>query len=52
VYDAEKDEEGKILLTDNHLRAVMELSKDFEFYMMAERRYEWVHSHSQKSRMN
>jgi hypothetical protein len=32
-YDAEKDEEGKILLTDDHLRAVVELSRDFEGYI-------------------
>ena len=32
-YDAEKDEEGKILLTDTHLRAVVELSRDFKEYL-------------------
>lgn len=31
-YDAE-EEEGKIILTDNHLRAVVELSRDFKHYM-------------------
>jgi len=34
-YDAEKDDEGKILLTDKHLRAVVELSKDFKNYLDA-----------------
>ena len=34
-YDAEKDEEGKILLTDKHLRAVVDLSKDFKNYLDA-----------------
>ena len=32
-YDAERDEEGKIVITDNHLRAVVELSKDFQDYL-------------------
>jgi hypothetical protein len=32
-FDAEKDEEGKVVVTDNHLRAVVELSKDFEDYL-------------------
>ena len=32
-FDAEKDEEGKILLTDSHLRAVVELLKDFKDYL-------------------
>ncbi|KAK7961913.1 P-loop containing nucleoside triphosphate hydrolase protein [Apiospora aurea] len=32
-YDAEKDEEGTILVTDQHLRAVVELSKDFKDYL-------------------
>ncbi|KAK4227773.1 ATPase [Podospora fimiseda] len=32
-YDAEKDEEGKILVTDTHLRAVVELSRDFKNYL-------------------
>lgn len=32
-YDSEKDEEGKILLTDEHLRAVVELSKEFKDYV-------------------
>jgi len=32
-YDAEKDEEGKIMVTDDHLRAVVELSKDFQDYL-------------------
>lgn len=32
-FDAEKDEEGKVQLTDKHLRAVAELSKDFKEYL-------------------
>ncbi|KAI0020196.1 P-loop containing nucleoside triphosphate hydrolase protein [Xylariomycetidae sp. FL0641] len=32
-YDAEKDEEGKVLVTDEHLRAVVELSDDFKDYL-------------------
>ncbi|KAK3994205.1 ATPase [Cladorrhinum sp. PSN332] len=32
-YDAEKDEEGKILVTDIHLKAVVELSRDFKSYL-------------------
>lgn len=32
-YDAEKDEEGKILITDVHLKAVVELSADFKTYL-------------------
>ncbi|KAK4167749.1 ATPase [Cladorrhinum sp. PSN259] len=49
-YDAEKDEEGKILVTDTHLKAVVEMSRDFKNYLnelhrgneakRAERRYE------------
>lgn len=49
-YDSEKDEEGKIILSDAHLRAVLELSKDFKVYLndlhkgsegkRAERKYE------------
>lgn len=53
-FDAEKDEEGKILLTDSHLRAVVELLKDFKDYLntlhegdegkRAERKYERLDS--------
>lgn len=32
-YEDERDEEGKILLTDEHLRSVIELSKDFKDYL-------------------
>ncbi|KAK7994263.1 P-loop containing nucleoside triphosphate hydrolase protein [Apiospora marii] len=32
-YDGEKDREGTILVTDRHLRAVVELSKDFKDYL-------------------
>jgi hypothetical protein len=32
-YDAEKDEDGKIVLTDDHLTAVVDLSKDFDDYL-------------------
>ncbi|OTB14186.1 hypothetical protein K445DRAFT_23968 [Daldinia sp. EC12] len=49
-YDAEKGEDGKIIITDKHLRAVVELSKDFKDYLnelhrgdeakRAERKYE------------
>jgi len=55
-YDAEKDEEGKILLTDSHLRAVVELSRDFKDYLndlhkgdegkRAERKYDRLDSFS------
>jgi hypothetical protein len=53
-FDAEKDEENKIILTDNHLRAVVELSRDFKQYLnelhkadegkRAERKYERLDS--------
>lgn len=49
-FDAEKDEEGKIIVTDAHLKAVVELSADFKRYLSelhsgneskrAERKYE------------
>ena len=55
-FDAEKDEEGKILLTDSHLRAVVELLKDFKDYLntlhqgdegkRAERKYDRLDSFS------
>ncbi|KAF6794598.1 P-loop containing nucleoside triphosphate hydrolase (ATPase) [Colletotrichum sojae] len=32
-YDAEKDSEGRILVKDDHLRAVVELSQDFKGYL-------------------
>ncbi|KAK7710327.1 hypothetical protein SLS64_005912 [Diaporthe eres] len=32
-YEDERDEEGKILLTDEHLRSVVELSRDFKEYL-------------------
>lgn len=32
-YEDDRDEEGKIMLTDEHLRAVVELSKDFKDYL-------------------
>ena len=32
-YDAEKDEEGRIVMTDKHLRDVVELSRDFKDYL-------------------
>ncbi|KAK2051880.1 ATPase [Colletotrichum caudatum] len=32
-YDNEKDGEGRTMVTDNHLRAVVELSKDFKGYL-------------------
>jgi hypothetical protein len=49
-YDDERDKEGKIKLTDDHLKAVVELSRDFKEYLKtlhrgdedkrAERRFE------------
>ncbi|KAI1144885.1 P-loop containing nucleoside triphosphate hydrolase protein [Nemania diffusa] len=54
-YDAEKGEDGKIVITDEHLRAVVELSKDFKSYLnelhkgdegkRAERKYERLDSY-------
>ncbi|KAI2776155.1 P-loop containing nucleoside triphosphate hydrolase protein [Daldinia loculata] len=54
-YDAEKGEDGKIMITDEHLRAVVELSKDFKNYLnelhkgdegkRAERKYERLDSY-------
>ncbi|KAF4465891.1 ATPase [Fusarium albosuccineum] len=32
-YDAEKDDDGKVLVTDDHFRAVVELSSDFRKYL-------------------
>ncbi len=32
-YDGETDEEGKIVVTDSHFRAIVELSKDFKDYL-------------------
>lgn len=32
-YEDQRDEEGKILLTDEHLRSVVGLSKDFKTYL-------------------
>ena len=49
-FHGERDKEGKIILTDKHLRAVAELSRDFKHYLntlhrgdegkRAERKYE------------
>ncbi|EMR70898.1 putative aaa family atpase protein [Eutypa lata UCREL1] len=54
-YDAEKGEDGKIMVTDEHLRAVVELSKDFKDYLntlhqgdegkRAERKFDRLGSH-------
>ncbi|KAI8192229.1 ATPase family AAA domain-containing protein 3-B [Colletotrichum sp. SAR 10_77] len=54
-YDAEKDSEGRIMVKDDHLRAVVELSKDFKGYLndlhrkdegkRAEQRYERLDSY-------
>ncbi|KAI1372638.1 P-loop containing nucleoside triphosphate hydrolase protein [Hypoxylon crocopeplum] len=54
-YDAEKGEDGKIVITDEHLRAVVELSRDFKNYLnelhkgdegkRAERKYERLDSY-------
>lgn len=53
-FEAVKDEENKILITDSHLRAVTQLSGDFKKYLntlhrgneakRAERRSEWLDS--------
>lgn len=32
-YEATKDEEGKIVLTDKHLKSVVEMSRDFKEYL-------------------
>jgi hypothetical protein len=32
-FEAVKDQEGKIVLTDKHLRAVVEMSRDFKEYL-------------------
>jgi len=32
-YEATKDSEGKIVLTDKHLKAVVEMSRDFKNYI-------------------
>ncbi|KAI8950128.1 P-loop containing nucleoside triphosphate hydrolase protein [Xylaria longipes] len=55
-YDAEKGEDGKIVITDEHLRAVVELSRDFKTYLnelhkgdeakRAERKYERLDSYA------
>ncbi|KAI3321961.1 P-loop containing nucleoside triphosphate hydrolase protein [Xylariaceae sp. AK1471] len=54
-YDDEKGEDGKVVITDEHLRAVVELSRDFKKYLgelhqaneakRAERRYERLDSY-------
>lgn len=55
-YDNEKGEDGKIIMTDEHLRAVVELSQDFKTYLnelhkgdeakRAERKYERLDTYS------
>jgi hypothetical protein len=32
-YEARKDSEGKIVLTDQHLKSVVEMSRDFKKYI-------------------
>lgn len=32
-YEAKKDSEGKIVLTDKHLRSVVSMSRDFKEYL-------------------
>ena len=32
-YDAETDEEGKILLKDTHLSSIVDMSRDFKKYL-------------------
>ncbi|KAI1744781.1 P-loop containing nucleoside triphosphate hydrolase protein [Xylaria scruposa] len=54
-YDSEKGDDGKIIITDEHLRAVVELSRDFKTYLnelhkgdeskRAERKYERLDSY-------
>ncbi|KAK3683413.1 P-loop containing nucleoside triphosphate hydrolase protein [Podospora appendiculata] len=58
-YGADKDEDGKILVTDTHLRAVVELSRDFKDYVnelhrgdeakRAARKYERLDDYSSRS---
>ncbi|KAI1276257.1 P-loop containing nucleoside triphosphate hydrolase protein [Xylaria sp. FL0933] len=55
-YDAKKGEDGRIMITDEHLRAVVELSRDFKTYLnelhkgdeakRAERKYERLDSYA------
>lgn len=55
-FDGERDEDKKILLTDNHLRAVVEVSRDFKNYLhelhsgdegkRAQRKYERLDSYN------
>jgi hypothetical protein len=61
-FDAERDEENKIVLTDNHLRAVVELSRDFKQYLndlhkgdeakRAERKYDRLDSFNKRQLAN
>jgi hypothetical protein len=58
-FDAEKDEDGKIIVTDAHLKAVVELSADFKKYLndlhsgneskRAERKYERLDDYQRDS---
>ncbi|KAK3320596.1 hypothetical protein B0T19DRAFT_465487 [Cercophora scortea] len=58
-YGAGKDEDGKVLVTDTHLRAVVELSRDFKDYVnelhkgdeakRAARKYERLDDYSSQS---
>lgn len=34
-YEAQKDAEGRIMLTDDHIKAVVEMSSDFKRYLKA-----------------
>ncbi|KAI0141732.1 P-loop containing nucleoside triphosphate hydrolase protein [Xylariaceae sp. FL1272] len=55
-FDSDKDEDGRIVVTDEHLRTVMTLSKDFKSYFdelhegdeakRAERKYERLDTYS------
>ncbi|KAI1122744.1 P-loop containing nucleoside triphosphate hydrolase protein [Nemania abortiva] len=55
-YDAKKGEDGRTIVTDEHLRAVVELSRDFKAYLnelhkgdeakRAERKYERLDSYT------
>lgn len=61
-FDSQRDEENKIVLTDSHLRAVVELSRDFKQYLQdlhrgdeakrAERKIERLDSYAAQQRQN
>ena len=59
-YDDERDQEGKIIVTDAHLRSVVGLSQDFNHYLdelhkgdeskRAERKYERLDTFTESSK--